>query len=165
LAKSGAIIDVGGGLSRLPDQLAEAGHSDVTVLDVSAEAVRRMQERLGQAASTRFVVSDVTAWRSDRLYDLWHDRAVLHFLTDEADRAAYRRVLLHALALGGQAIIATFAPSGPETCSGLTLRRYGTTELLAFLGNAFVLAEAFEFNHLTPGGRVQRFHITRLVRR
>ncbi len=165
LPKSAAIIDIGGGLSRLADTLAGAGYTDVTVLDISREAVRRLGERPGFVARTRLIAVDVKAWRPERAYDIWHDRAVLHFLTGEDDRAAYRNVLLSALTPGGQAIIATFALSGPERCSGLPVRRYGAEGLAKFLGKDFILAESFEFDHLTPAGASQRFLMGRFVRR
>jgi trans-aconitate methyltransferase len=164
VAKSAPIVDVGGGVSRLAGRLIEAGFTDVTVLDVSAEAIRLLSARLPAGAPVRRIVADVTRWRPDRTYAIWHDRAVLHFLTDEAGRAAYRRALLAALDPGGQAIIATFAPSGPERCSGLPVRRYGAADLEAFVGDAFTLLESFEFDHITPAGRSQRFHVARLRR-
>lgn len=156
-----AIIDIGGGLSHLADALAEAGNSDVTVLDISEQAIRKRGERRGPV---RGIVADITAWRPERRYRVWHDRAVLHFLIEEAHRAAYRQALLAALEPGGQAIIATFAPSGPERCSGLLVRRYGRDDLTAFLGDDFEVVESFEFDHLTPQQKVQRFHVARLQR-
>lgn len=161
-APEAAIIDVGGGLSHLAGALIEAGHSDVTVLDISETAITRLDRHGGRV---RGIAADITAWMPDRLYKVWHDRAVLHFLTEEADRDAYRRALLASLVPGGQAIIATFAPSGPERCSGLSVRRYGREDLEAWLGDAFDMAESFEFDHLTPAQRVQRFHVGRLQRR
>lgn len=156
-----AVVDIGGGLSRLADVLVEAGRSDVTVLDISAEAIAR---RTARGGPVKGVVADITAWTPDRRYRVWHDRAVLHFLTDEADRAAYRRALLAALEPEGQAVIATFAPSGPERCSGLSVRRYGRADLEAFLGPDLEIVEAFEFDHVTPREAVQRFHVARLKR-
>jgi hypothetical protein len=163
--KSSPIIDIGGGVSRLPASLAAAGYSDVTVLDVSAEAIGRLIERQTPSDSVKGIVADVTAWVPDRPYKIWHDRAVLHFLIDETDRASYREALLAALTPGGQAIIATFALSGPESCSGLPVCRYSAAEIEAFAGSAFTMQESFEFDHTTPAGRVQRFHVARLMRR
>lgn len=157
-----AIIDIGGGLSRLADALVETGHSDVTVLDISEQAVRKRGERGG---TVRGIVADITTWRPERRYRVWHDRAVLHFLIDESDRDAYRHALLAALESDGQAIIATFAPTGPERCSGLPVRRYGREDLAAFLGEAFEVVESFEFDHVTPQQNIQRFHVGRLQRR
>ena len=157
-----AIIDIGGGLSRLADALVETGHSDVTVLDISEQAVRKRGERGG---TVRGIVADITTWRPERRYRVWHDRAVLHFLIDESDRDAYRHALLAALESDGQAIIATFAPTGPERCSGLPVRRYGREDLAAFLGEAYEVVVSFEFDHVTPQQNIQRFHVGRLQRR
>ncbi len=156
------VVDIGGGLSHLADALVEAGHTDVTVLDISREAIRKRAERGG---AVQGIVTDITAWTPERRYRVWHDRAVLHFLTDETDRAAYRRALLAGLEPGGQVIIATFAPSGPEQCSGLPVRRYGRGDLETWLGDGFDMVESFEFDHVTPAQRVQRFHVGRLTRR
>ncbi|WEK51782.1 MAG: class I SAM-dependent methyltransferase [Candidatus Kaistia colombiensis] len=164
VGKADPILDVGGGISRLPDHLVAAGFADVSVIDLSAEAIQRVLARLGPSAPVHGIVGDITTWRPDRRYRLWHDRAVLHFLVDDEDRQAYRRTLLAALEPGGQAIIATFAPTGPERCSGLPVRRYGKTDLEAFLGDEFAPLESDEFDHVTPAGRVQRFHVGRFRR-
>jgi SAM-dependent methyltransferase len=164
LAKDAALLDVGGGVSRLADHLVAAGYTDLTVLDLSAEAIARLLARLGPAAPVRGVVADVTRWRPERLYDLWHDRAVLHFLVEEAGRAAYLETLRAALRPGGHLIVATFAPSGPERCSGLPVRRYGAADLDAFLGDGFRRQDAFETDHRTPSGGVQRFQVARYRR-
>ncbi|MDR5728491.1 MAG: class I SAM-dependent methyltransferase [Terriglobia bacterium] len=162
--RSAPIIDIGGGLSRLADALVAEGYSDVTVLDISSEAIRRLLARQKASTLVRGIVSDVTVWQPDRIYAVWHDRAVLHFLIDEADRAVYRAKLLAALAPQGHVIIATFAPSGPERCSGLPVRRYGREDLRSWLGNEFTLLDSFEFDHTTPSGAVQRFHVGRFQR-
>ncbi|MCX7586513.1 class I SAM-dependent methyltransferase [Phenylobacterium sp. 58.2.17] len=158
------IIDIGGGLSPLADGLAAAGYGDVTVLDVSAEAIRLRLARQASEVPIRGIAADLLTWRPDRSYQVWHDRAVLHFLTEASDQARYRRTLMDALVPGGQAIIATFAPSGPERCSGLPVRRYGPEDLQALMGPDFTMVESFEFDHLTPGGQTQRFHVARLER-
>jgi SAM-dependent methyltransferase len=165
IAKSAPILDVGGGLSRLASRLVAAGYSDVTVMDISAEAIRRLLQRPAPDSAVQTILADVTAWQPGRAYEIWHDRAVLHFLIDERDREAYRSALDAALAPQGQALIATFAPSGPEKCSGLPVRRYGAADLEALFGDGFALLETFEFDHQTPTGRVQRFHVGRLQRR
>jgi trans-aconitate methyltransferase len=131
------------------------------VLDISEAAIRRQVERGGRA---RVIVADITRWTPRRRYQVWHDRAVLHFLTEDADWAGYRRALLAGLEPGGQVIIATFAPSGPDRCSGLPVRRYGREELESFLGDESEVVESFEFDHVTPAERVQRFHVGRLKR-
>lgn len=163
--KSAAIVDVGGGLSRLAGALVEAGYTDVTVLDISAEAINLLLSSQAAGVPVQGLVADVTQWRPARPYAVWHDRAVLHFLTDDDDRDAYRATLDATLAADGQGVIATFAPSGPERCSGLTVRRYGRADLEAFLGGGFSMLESYEFDHATPSGTVQRFHVGRFRRR
>lgn len=160
-ARTAPVIDIGGGLSQLADELVAGGYLDVSVLDISAEAIRRRGDR---GAPVHGIVADITTWRPERRYAVWHDRAVLHFLTQEADRAAYRRALLEGLADDGEAIIATFAPDGPERCSGLAVRRYGREDIQAFLGDAFDIVGSETFDHRTPGGATQRFHVARLRR-
>ena len=157
------IVDVGTGLSHLPDRLLALGFVDVTLVDVSAEAIARGNERrrlagLGPPGGLEAFVGDVTAWRPQQRFRLWHDRAVLHFLVNDAERAAYRRALEAAVLPGGNALIATFALDGPERCSGLPVRRYGGDDLAALCGPAFRLVESRSLDHRTPGGAVQRFH-------
>jgi hypothetical protein len=170
--KDAPVLDVGGGLSRLPESLLAAGHRDITVLDISGEAIRRLLARQADHAPgegrvegpVKGIVADITRWRPRRSYAIWHDRAVLHFLTGEADRIAYRDTLLAALRPQGHAIIATFAPSGPERCSGLPVRRYDAQALGLLLGEGFALRDSFEFDHHTPAGNIQRFHVGWLQR-
>jgi trans-aconitate methyltransferase len=153
-----AIIDIGGGASRLVDALLDQGCRDVTVLDVSEAALAATRIRLGErAAGVHWIAADVTRWDPPRQYDLWHDRAAFHFLTDANDRAAYIERLGRALRSGGHAIIATFAPDGPERCSGLPIVRYDAAMLGATLGNRFALVESRREDHLTPTGTTQRF--------
>jgi len=121
------IIDIGGGASRLVDALLQDGYRHLTILDLSANALEASKKRIGAAASTvDWIVADATSWRPARTYDVWHDRAAFHFLTDPHDRTAYVERLRIALAPGGQVIIATFAPDGPEKCSGLPVQRTTT---------------------------------------
>ena len=120
-----SLIDIGGGASRLVDALLDAGWRSLAVLDISNVALDAARQRLGGAASqVDWIVADVTRWRPGRTYDIWHDRAAFHFLTDAADRDAYVERLTTAVKPGGHAIIATFAPDGPERCSGLPVMRY-----------------------------------------
>ncbi len=153
------IIDVGGGASVLVENLLEAGHREVTVLDLSGAALARTRSRLGgRAAAVTWLEADVTAADLPAAgYDLWHDRAVFHFLVEPGDREAYLRTLRQALRPGGHAIIATFAEDGPERCSGLPVRRYGPQQLQAELGEDFELLASEREEHVTPGGAVQRF--------
>jgi SAM-dependent methyltransferase len=158
---SSAIVDIGGGASRLPDTLLAGGYTDVTVLDISAEALAKARARV-EAAGGRadWIVSDVTRWQPERRYDVWHDRAAFHFLTDPADQAAYAGVLAAALRSGGTAIIATFAPDGPEKCSGLPVVRHDGSSVAAVLGSDFKLERELRHEHHTPWGSVQRFQFS-----
>ncbi|MDH3579382.1 MAG: class I SAM-dependent methyltransferase [Hyphomicrobiales bacterium] len=165
LAPDAAIVDVGGGASTLVDALLAAGYRNVSVLDVAATALSAARERLGDRASAvTWLEADITRWRPQSAYDLWHDRAVFHFLTRAADRAAYTEALEAALAPGGHAIIATFAPDGPEQCSGLPVERYSAESLAQELGPGFALAEVRHETHVTPGGGAQAFIYCRFVR-
>lgn len=159
------LIDVGGGASLLVDHLLARGYRDVTVLDLSAEALRHARRRLGQGAQrVAWVVADVTEFVPTRTFAVWHDRAAFHFLTDPADRQRYVEVLEAALHPGGQAIIAAFAPDGPERCSGLDIVRYDAGTLGAVLGGKFRLLEERRESHRTPQGREQRFGFYRFQR-
>ncbi|HEY6254253.1 MAG TPA: class I SAM-dependent methyltransferase [Xanthobacteraceae bacterium] len=155
------IVDIGGGASRLVDALVGEGHAAVSVLDLSESALAAAKARLGPAAArVTWIVGDVTRWKPTRSYDLWHDRAAFHFLTDAADRAAYVACLSQALRPGGHAIIATFALDGPERCSGLPVVRYDATSLGQVLGDAFALIETRRHDHQTPMGSTQRFQFS-----
>jgi SAM-dependent methyltransferase len=155
------IVDIGGGASRLVDTLTNAGYEAVTVLDLSESALAAAKARLGpKAADVSWIVADVVGWKPPQRYDLWHDRAAFHFLTDAADRAAYVERLRQALRPGGHAIIATFALDGPERCSGLPVIRYDAAGLGKVLGSAFSLAETRRHDHNTPMGSTQRFQFS-----
>ena len=161
-----AVIDIGGGASRLVDRLLERGFGDVTVLDLSAAALDAARARIGaSAAQVQWIVADVTTWEPPRRYALWHDRAALHFLTDPTDRDAYLARLRRALLPGGHAIIGTFAPDGPARCSGLPVQRYDAESLSAALGPEFELLDSRRHTHVTPAGAEQRFHFGTLRRR
>jgi SAM-dependent methyltransferase len=156
-----AIIDIGGGASRLVDHLLALGFVDVTVLDLSAAALDAAKARLGtQAAGVRWLVADVTTWEPTASYDVWHDRAAFHFLTGENDRAAYVARLERALKPGGYAIIATFALDGPERCSGLPVLRYDAESLGCVLGPAFKLIHTGRHEHATPWDSRQVFQFS-----
>ncbi len=160
-APDAAIIDVGGGASRLVDELVKRCYGDVTVLDLSSAALRAAQARLGgQAAKVTWIAADATDWRPVRTFDLWHDRAAFHFLTEPVQRARYVERLTAGLKPGGHAIIATFALDGPETCSGLPIMRHDAASLKEMLGQAFALVETRAHGHLTPWGSVQKFQFS-----
>jgi SAM-dependent methyltransferase len=159
------IVDVGGGSSRLVDALLDGTLGRVTVLDISDAALRRAQQRLGARASeVAWVSGDVTRWRPASLFDVWHDRALFHFLARPEHRSAYVVTLLDALRVGGHAIIGTFAADGPERCSGLAVVRYEPETLAAELGPGLRLVDALHEEHVTPAGKVQRFQFSRFVR-
>ena len=154
---SGRIIDVGGGTSVLADRLLDAGYS-VAVLDISAAALDRARDRLHtRADQVLWTVADVTAAPDLGTFDVWHDRAVFHFLTKPADRAAYVALLRGTVPVGGHVIIATFAMDGPEKCSGLPVQRYDGRSLRAELGVGFDLVKSVPEVHLTPWGKPQPF--------
>ena len=162
ITRRDAIIDVGGGASTLVDHLLQRGYRDVTVLDIAGEAFEQSRDRLGSAAAdVSWVVSDVTAFEPARHYALWHDRAVLHFLTEQVDRDRYVDVLRRALPPGGHAVLSTFGPEGPLRCSGLEIRRYNVEMMQELLGEDFVLLDRALEVHRTPGGANQQFLFTR----
>lgn len=158
------LIDVGGGASTLVDHLLDGGFRDVSVLDIAAPGLEQAKARLGARASeVNWVVSDVTTWRPVRKHRLWHDRAVLHFLTEPAQQAAYAETLRAAIEADGWAIIAGFAPGGPVKCSGLEIVQHDAQSLGRILGDDFQLMETHGETHLTPWGAEQafRYHLFR----
>jgi len=157
--KNAAIIDVGGGASTLVDDLLARGYSDISVLDISATALEVARRRLdGKAARVQWLVADVLEkeLEPDR-YDLWHDRAVFHFLTNDAQRQAYLGQLMRSLKSGGHAVFATFGPQGPQKCSGLDTARYSADELARTLSPGLVPVSAQLETHGTPFGTQQQF--------
>jgi ubiquinone/menaquinone biosynthesis C-methylase UbiE len=154
------IIDIGGGASRLVDNLVARGFRNVTVLDLSESALATAKARLADQANVQWVVADVTTWQPQQIYDLWHDRAAFHFLTDDAARSAYVDRLKRALKPGGHAVIGTFALNGPERCSGLPVTRYDAVTLAATLGPEFELIDSRPHEHVTPWGSTQQFQFS-----
>lgn len=152
-----SIIDVGGGASGLAAGLVDDGWTDVTVLDVSARALEAARQRCTDPDRVHWINADLLRWTPQRRYDVWHDRAVFHFLVDGPDVVRYREVLRAALPVGGVAVVATFAADGPTHCSGLPVRRYDADELVAVLGAGLVPVETAREAHVTPGGAVQPF--------
>jgi 2-polyprenyl-3-methyl-5-hydroxy-6-metoxy-1,4-benzoquinol methylase len=157
--RSASIIDVGGGESTLADDLLALGYRNITVLDLSEAAITKSQHRLGSTANQiNWLAADITtAALPPRSYDLWHDRAVFHFLTDPAQRRAYARQLASCLRSSGHAIIATFGPEGPQRCSGLPTNRYNAASLLQELGPDFRISKSAVLDHHTPFGTTQQF--------
>lgn len=164
LAHAGAVpasslVDVGGGASNLVDALLAQGWQDLTVLDIAAPALDTAKARLGHLADmVNWVAEDITEWVPERTFDVWHDRAVFHFLTEQEQREAYQRALLQGTAKGSHVIIATFALDGPEKCSGLPVQRYDAAGLARQLGDRFELTDTWLEDHVTPWGAVQSFN-------
>lgn len=158
--KKAAIIDVGGGASVLVDDLLQAGFSNITVLDIAAAALHNSQQRLGeQAQQVCWQVGNILELEfSSPHYDLWHDRAVFHFLTDRADQQRYLEQVKRAVKPGGFIIVATFAEDGPLKCSGLEVQRYSIAELRATFAEVNVeLLRSGKMTHVTPAGHEQKF--------
>jgi len=155
----GKIIDVGGGASTLVDDLIASGYSDISVLDLSAVALEKAQSRLGEKAlSVRWLVTDILeVGLPENSIDLWHDRAVFHFLISKAERQTYVKQALSAVKPSGLLIVATFAEDGPEKCSGLPVKRYSTSALHAEFGELFELLGSVPERHFTPAGNEQKF--------
>ena len=156
--KSQRVIDVGSGSSLLVDNLVRLGFEHLTVLDIAQASLAESQRRLGRAAdAVSWIAQDVTTFRSAKTFDLWHDRAVLHFLTHGSDRERYRETISKALKPGGTAIIGTFALDGRRRCAGLWVRRYGEADIRQLLGSGFRLLSTTREIHLTPGGVEQPY--------
>jgi len=152
-----SLIDVGGGASRLCEELLRRGFADLTVLDVSREALDEARGRLVDPDAVTWIQADVLAWRPPRRWRVWHDRALFHFLTDPADRRTYRGLLRQAVEPGGAVIISTFAEDGPRSCSGLPVERYAQDSLFAEIGEGFSPIGSGRVDHITPAGATQTF--------
>jgi ubiquinone/menaquinone biosynthesis C-methylase UbiE len=157
--RDAAIVDVGGGASTLVDDLLDEGYGRVTVLDLSAAALEAARRRLGERARTvQWLEADIlSAPLPEHAYDIWHDRAVFHFLTEEDDRRAYVAQVLRAVKPHGHVIVATFAADGPTQCSGLPVMRYTPSELHGQFGPSFTLLKQEREEHHTPLGATQKF--------
>ena len=165
LGVSAPIVDVGAGASSLVDCLLAEGFLDLTVVDVSSRVVEEVQARLGErSAAVTFVVNDVMTWKPDRRFDLWHDRAVFHFLVDTTDQDRYVRLAANAVRRGGAVVVAGFAEDGPPSCSGLPVCRHTAQDLAATFKPLFTLVTLEREEHVTPAGIVQPFTWTTLRR-
>ena len=163
--KEQGIIDVGGGASALVDCLLDAGFAKPAVLDISAAALAHARQRLGaRAGDVEWFEADVTVFNAPHQFGLWHDRAVFHFLTDQADRQKYIQTLKRTLTPAGHVIIATFAIDGPLKCSGLEVARYDAAGISAELGGEFRLIEQLNETHVTPWSTEQKFSYFRFDR-
>ena len=158
LGRDESIIDIGGGASTLVDCLLEEGFKNITILDLSSNALSRAKQRLGdKAALVNWKVEDITMYVPNHDYSLWHDRAVFHFLTEKNDREKYKRVLEESVREGGYVIIAAFAIGGPTKCSGLDIVQYDAEKLQKEIGTSFNLFEEKSEVHITPAGKEQLF--------
>lgn len=161
---SGRVIDVGGGTSVLAERLLDRGYT-VTVLDISEAALEQNRKRLGARASPiQWIAADVSAGPSLEPFDLWHDRAVFHFLTAPDDRTAYKKLMVQTVPVGGHAVIGSFALDGPQKCSGLDVQRYDGPMLAAELGPRFTLVKSEPEMHVTPWGVSQSFQFSLFAR-
>lgn len=158
LPKSAAILDVGGGDSHLVDVLLEEGYSNLTVLDISSTAIEKAKRRLGEkSAGVNWIVSDITAFEPRESYDLWHDRAALHFLTSKDELDRYVRLLQSSVRANGKLVIGTFSVDGPTKCSGIEIRQYSEESMSELFDPSFRLERTLRQNHITPSGSKQNF--------
>lgn len=151
-----SIIDVGAGQSHLVDHLLAEGYSDLTILDISERAMEGVKERLG-SVTVQCVVADIRTWKPERSFDVWHDRAVFHFMNSKEDVSTYIQVLENSVPRNGIAIIGTFAEDGPAQCSGLDVQRYSPRALGEVFSEGFSLLETSREEHVTPWGATQKF--------
>lgn len=161
-----SIIDIGGGTSTLSIHLFEQGYKKVTVLDISGNAIEKAKSQLGEKSNRiNWIEADVTKYSFMEQYDIWHDRAVFHFLIKAEDRKGYITSLNQGLMLNGHLIISTFSPDAPPKCSGLSVVRYSPEALQNEFGDNFTMVEAFAEDHVTPSGVKQNFIFCRFVKR
>ena len=159
------IIDVGGGTSKLSEHLLDQGYTKLTVLDISDNSINKAKSQLGEkSSSVTWIAADITKYRFKEQYDVWHDRAVFHFLTKTDDRKRYINSLNQALKLNGHLIMATFSLNSPPKCSGLPVVRYSPESLHYELGNNFNLVKSYTENHVTPSGVSQNFIFCHFVK-
>ena len=164
-ASNDAIIDIGAGTSVLVDYLKKEHYTNLTVLDISENAIAIAKKRLGKSAkSINWIVSDITKFDVFQKFSLWHDRALFHFLTDPSDRGIYVKALINAVRPEGHLIIATFAIGGPKKCSGLEIVQYDSEKMIAELGDNFKLVEERKEVHITPANKEQKFNFFLFLR-
>jgi 2-polyprenyl-3-methyl-5-hydroxy-6-metoxy-1,4-benzoquinol methylase len=155
---SSKIIDVGGGDSFLVDHLLDKGYTAITVLDISEAAIQRAKQRLGnRAAKATWIVSDVTRFKPSEKYDVWHDRAAFHFLTDPVDIGKYVELVEASIAPGGKLIVGTFSETGPKKCSGIDIKQYSQEDLTSVFSKRFTKNSCLNVDHETPFNTVQNF--------
>lgn len=158
ISKDSKIIDIGGGDSLLVDHLMNRGYKNITVLDISQTAIEKAKKRLGERAKkVQWICTDITKFRSTQTFDLWHDRACLHFLREDLELNLYKDKLDNNLSNGGHLILGTFSKTGQKKCSGLDVNRYDAEELADFFSGNFELHENFESVHVTPSKSTQNY--------
>jgi 2-polyprenyl-3-methyl-5-hydroxy-6-metoxy-1,4-benzoquinol methylase len=158
VSKDAKIIDIGGGDSYLVDVLLEQGFTNITLLDISAKAIERIQNRLGAKANkVIFIVSDILEFTPTETYDLWHDRASFHFQTDPNQIEKYVDIVSKAISENGKMIIGTFSENGPKKCSGLEITQYSEAKMKTVFETNFELLESFTEDHQTPFDTIQNF--------
>lgn len=166
LPKDAAIIDIGGGDSFLVDHLLDLGYKDITVLDISQQAIDKAKKRLGERQTeVTWIVTDITDFTSQKRYDLWHDRAAFHFLTAQNDINTYASTLSQSIQENGTAIIGTFSKSGPKKCSGIDIKQYSQNEFEMVFGETFSTKGFINVDHLTPTKKEQNFNFITLEKR
>lgn len=165
LSKESAIIDVGAGASLLLDTLFDSGYSNLNALDISSAAISRLKERLNSVPhKIRFYVSDILNFKTNEKFQLWHDRAVFHFLLTPVEQKSYVKVAADNISANGYLVLATFAPDGPEKCSGLPVFRHSKDSLAELFSDHFILEWTEERIHTTPSGSKQNFTLCRFKR-
>ncbi|MCF4101431.1 class I SAM-dependent methyltransferase [Gillisia sp. M10.2A] len=166
LNKDARIIDIGGGDSFLVEYLLDDGYTDITVLDISEAALARAKKRLGEkAAAVKWIVADAATFETEEQYDLWHDRAAFHFLTEESQVSHYISTLRKAIAKNGAVVLGTFSRSGPLKCSGIAIQQYSIEEMKALLEEDFEATHCENIDHHTPFDTVQNFTFCSFKRR
>lgn len=158
LPKSAGIIDIGGGESLLVDHLIELDYKDITVLDISEVAISKAKKRLGnRSENVKWIVNDVTSFVPGRQFDLWHDRATFHFLTDDDDISKYVKIASQTIKTDGFLILGTFSKEGPDHCSGLEIKQYSESGLNELFSGSFKSISSSVLDHTTPSGELQNF--------
>lgn len=158
ISTTAKIIDIGGGDSHLVDHLLALGYQDISVLDISEEAINRAKERLGdKAKNVHWIVADITSFIPTDKYDFWHDRAAFHFLTSEPEISAYIETAQQSIKSTGFLVIGTFSEQGPKKCSGIDIKQYSETSLTNCFKSSFEKIDCITVDHKTPSDSIQNF--------
>lgn len=166
VSKTAKVIDIGGGDGFLVDHLLEMGYQDISVLDISANAIERAKQRLGEKAkNVKWIVADATNFEPTEKYDYWHDRAAFHFLTDQHDISKYIEIAEKNLNANGVLVIGTFSEQGPKKCSGIEITQYSETTMTDLLKNSFEKIKCINVDHKTPSETIQNFVFCSFIKR